>query len=77
MADKFPEINDIPTGEESNTAEGDFLSREKELLGDEFATADDKNALKIDDNEEDDDEFEEFKSQYPDVSVESLMNLLN
>ncbi|OWB56868.1 hypothetical protein B5S28_g2783 [[Candida] boidinii] len=68
MADKFPEINDIPTGEESNTAEGDFLSREKELLGDEFATADDKNALKIDDNEEDDDEFEEFKSQYPDVS---------
>ena len=66
MADKFPEINDIPTGEESNTAEGDFLSREKELLGDEFATAEDNDVLKADDEE--DDEFEDFKSQYPDVA---------
>lgn len=57
MADKFPEIADVavdttPTG-------GNFLAREKEVLGDEFATADDKVA----DDQDDDDEFDNFQSE--------------
>ncbi|KAH3663560.1 hypothetical protein OGAPHI_004961 [Ogataea philodendri] len=58
MADKFPELDDVET---TGVAEGsDFLSREKELLGDEFAT-------EQDDIVKDDDEFEDFKTQFPEV----------
>lgn len=57
MADKFPEINDVDVGGE--TPSGDFLSREKQVVGDEFATAGE--------GKEDDEEFEEFKSEYPEI----------
>ncbi|VEU19694.1 DEKNAAC100192 [Brettanomyces naardenensis] len=62
MADKFPEISDVPA--DGQEASGDFLSREKELLGDEFATEGDK---EVADNDEE--EFEEFESQYPEVNA--------
>ncbi|KAK6897389.1 Clathrin light chain [Candida tropicalis] len=65
MADKFPEIDSTP-GEEVEI-EGDFLSREKELVGDEFTTEEDQNILNMDNDEEEDDEINEFKEQFPEV----------
>lgn len=62
MADKFPEIGSTP-GEEVEI-EGDFLSREKELVGDEFTTEEDKDILNFNDE---DDEINEFKEQFPEV----------
>lgn len=67
MADKFPALdsidNDVPTnGSAEDIGDSDFLSREKELLGDEFKTENDKEAL-----EESDDEINDFKEQFPDV----------
>lgn len=63
MADKFPEIetigNDLPEGDGS-----DFLSRERELVGDEFTTEQDKEVLTASDE---DDEINEFKEQFPAV----------
>ncbi|KAG7738356.1 hypothetical protein KL923_003053 [Ogataea haglerorum] len=60
MADKFPELEGVDSTDVGDS--GDFLKREKELLGNEFATEQDKIA-------EDDDDFEEFKSQFPEVST--------
>lgn len=59
MADKFPEL-DIEGGE--HELDGDFFSREKELVGDEFQTDQDKQVLA-----ESDDEIQEFKEQFPEV----------
>ncbi|KAG7883413.1 hypothetical protein KL938_002650 [Ogataea parapolymorpha] len=60
MADKFPELEGIDGTDVADS--GDFLKREKELLGNEFATEQDKIA-------EDDDDFDDFKSQFPEVST--------
>ncbi|CCE72813.1 Piso0_000407 [Millerozyma farinosa CBS 7064] len=71
MADKFPALGsidkDLPVVEGSENYGGsDFLSREKELVGDEFKTEDDKKAF-----EESDDEFNDFKEQYPEVDYQN------
>lgn len=61
MADKFPALDtdhDVPT----DGGESDFLSRESELLGDEFKTDQDKDVLA-----ESDDEINDFKEQFPEV----------
>lgn len=65
MADKFPALDEIDknlptTGDEAEDA--DFLAREKELVGNEFATEEDQQVLA-----ESEDEFSEFKEQFPDV----------
>ncbi|KAG7808555.1 hypothetical protein KL921_003637 [Ogataea angusta] len=60
MADKFPELEGVDSTDVADS--GDFLKREKELLGNEFATEQDKIA-------EDDDDFDDFKSQFPEVST--------
>ncbi|KAG7665412.1 ELP2 [[Candida] subhashii] len=66
MADKFPEIetigNDLPQDDELEGS--DFLSRERELVGDEFTTEQDKEVLAQSDE---DDEINEFKEQFPAV----------
>lgn len=59
MADKFPAL-DVGADVDENI-DSDFLSREKELLGDEFKTENDKEALNSDD------EFTEFNEQFPEV----------
>lgn len=59
MADKYPEL-EIPV--EDQEVQGDFLSREKELVGDEFQTEQDKEVLV-----ESDEDIQEFKEQYPEV----------
>ncbi|RCK58977.1 Clathrin light chain [Candida viswanathii] len=61
MADKFPEIGSA-AGDDADF-EGDFLSREKELVGDEFTTEEDSKIL----NDDEDDEINEFKEQFPEV----------
>lgn len=68
MADKFPEINDVAVDNAAAT-ESDFLSREKEALGDEFTTDGDADILKQANGEanDEDDEFDDFKSQFPEV----------
>lgn len=65
MADKFPEIDTV----QDSTAmeESDFLAREKQALGDEFASAGDSEIMKEVNSEDEDGEFEEFKSQFPEV----------
>ncbi|KAL6451953.1 CLC1 Clathrin light chain [Candida maltosa Xu316] len=69
MADKFPEIDSAAT---NGDFEGDFLSREKELVGDEFKTDQDHDFLK---DEEEDDEINEFKEQFPEVDeAEPVVN---
>ncbi|CAK9440995.1 uncharacterized protein LODBEIA_P48640 [Lodderomyces beijingensis] len=60
MADKFPEID--ASGNDGDFGGSDFLSREKELVGDEFTTDQDKSVLQ---EEESDDEINEFKEQFP------------
>ncbi|WLF80154.1 Clathrin light chain [Lodderomyces elongisporus] len=60
MADKFPEI-DTHT-DDATATDSDFLSREKELVGDEFATDQDKVL-----QEESDEEINDFKEQFPEV----------
>lgn len=64
MTDKFPEIEGIT---ETNS-EGDFLSREKELLGNEFATEADADIVNETKDGEEEDEFDDFKTQFPEVS---------
>lgn len=59
MAEKYPELDVLADDQDFD---GDFLSREKELVGDEFKTAQDKDVL-----EESDDEIQEFKEQFPEV----------
>ena len=61
MSNKFPEI-DVPQSNGDDLDHSDFLSREKELLGDEFKTDQDKVL-----EEDSDDEFNEFKEQFPEV----------
>lgn len=67
MSDKYPALetidNDIPATESAEDLNSDFLSREKELLGDEFKTEQDKDALA----ESDDDDINDFKEQFPEV----------
>lgn len=63
MADKFPDLglnNDSP--ENVDELGSDFLAREKELIGDEFQTEQDKDALADEDNE-----INDFKSNFPDL----------
>ena len=69
MADKFPEIDDTTAGAGDVAPGSDFLSREKEVLGDEFSTANDAEVLKEtgDDDDDEEEEFEDFKSQFPEV----------
>ncbi|GMM34235.1 Clc1 protein [Saccharomycopsis crataegensis] len=62
MAEKFPPIENLDINDDP---EGDFLSREKAALGDEFATEDDQKILEGDN---DDDEISQFQSQFPDVN---------
>lgn len=62
MADEFPEIEDVADVEVEGAGQTDFLSREKELLGDEFATEQDGELA------HEDAEFEEFESSFPAVS---------
>lgn len=64
MADKFPEIDDVEV-QQDDVGE-DFLSREKEILGDDaeqFKTEQDDEYL----NEDKDDELKKFEQQFPDV----------
>lgn len=68
MSDKFPELdNEVINPEESSS---DFLSREKELLGDEFATDKDAELLKEAADDEDDD-LKKFENEFPDVNGDS------
>ncbi|KAI5955096.1 clc1 [Candida jiufengensis] len=60
MADKFPEIDTPEHNEDFESS--DFLSREKELVGDEFKTDQDKVL-----EESEDEEINEFKEQFPEV----------
>lgn len=66
MADKFPALDgaesNVPVDEKNEDFEGDFLSREKELVGDEFKTDQDQNVLA-----ESDDELNDFKQRYQEV----------
>lgn len=64
MADKFPELDIEASGQE---IDGDFFSREKELVGDEFKTDQDLELASDPDN----DEILEFKEQYPEVGGEA------
>lgn len=61
MSEKFPEI-DAPQSNGDDLEHSDFLSREKELLGDEFKTDQDKVL-----DEDSDDDINEFKEQFPEV----------
>ncbi|GEQ71181.1 hypothetical protein JCM33374_g4862 [Metschnikowia sp. JCM 33374] len=63
MADKFPEIDVDTTGQE---VEGDFFSREKELVGDEFQTEQDS-AVFAEATADEDQEIQEFKDHFPEV----------
>ncbi|GME82357.1 unnamed protein product [Ambrosiozyma monospora] len=66
MSEKFPELEDIADSDLTTSGTGgDFLSREKELLGDEFQTEQDAPAVGSDD----DDEFDAFESQFPEVGT--------
>ncbi|CUM65998.1 uncharacterized protein PRCAT00003652001 [Priceomyces carsonii] len=65
MADKFPALDDtaVSTAESSeNVGDSDFLSREKELVGNEFETEQDKDVWA-----ESDEDISEFKEQFPEV----------
>ncbi|WPK23362.1 hypothetical protein PUMCH_000600 [Australozyma saopauloensis] len=62
MADKFPEID---VASEPQELEGDFFSREAELVGDEFKTDEDKAVLA--ESEPEDNEIQEFKENFPEV----------
>lgn len=69
MSDKFPEIasidKDLPDVEDGVDG-SDFLSRENELVGDEFKTENDSAALA-----DSDDEINNFKEQFPDVEEQN------
>lgn len=60
MADKFPALDNVDDG--ANADDSDFLSREKELMGDEFQTDQDQQVL-----QGSDDEINDFKEQFPEV----------
>lgn len=67
MADKFPELDVDAEGQ----VDGDFLAREKQLLGDEFKTEQDQEALV-----ESDDDIQEFKEQFPEVGESEPSNVV-
>lgn len=67
MADKFPELDVEADGQ----VDGDFLAREQQLLGDEFKTEQDQEALV-----ESDDEIQEFKEQFPEVGESEPANIV-
>ncbi|ODV93149.1 hypothetical protein PACTADRAFT_51776 [Pachysolen tannophilus NRRL Y-2460] len=75
MSEKFPALQGV--GDENldqeDSTQSDFLSREKQLLGDEFATDKDADLIKQaqDDEEEDDEEVRNFENQFPDVNGEN------
>jgi hypothetical protein len=69
MADKFPEIDDVVVDTNEAGVDSDFLSREKQALGNEFITVGDEAILKEANESEDDEEFEDFKSQFPEVDT--------
>ncbi|EGW35106.1 uncharacterized protein SPAPADRAFT_58247 [Spathaspora passalidarum NRRL Y-27907] len=64
MADKFPEIEtigeDLPQDEQLD--DSDFLTRERQLVGDQFTTEQDKDVWA-----DEDDDINEFKEQFPEV----------
>lgn len=62
MADKFPEID---VSDDEHEFLGDFMAREKQLVGDEFKTEEDINVLA--ESEPEDHEIQEFKEQFPEV----------
>lgn len=63
MADKFPALDSVEDTTTGKTIDdSDFLSREKELMGDEFKTEQDGELLK-----DSDDEITDFKEQFPEV----------
>lgn len=62
MAEKFPEIG---VSAESDDLEGDFMARERELVGDEFKTEEDRNVLA--ESEPEDNDIQEFKENFPEV----------
>lgn len=68
MADKFPEID---VSAEVQDLEGDFIAREKVLVGDEFRTDEDLAALE---SESEDNEIQEFKENFPEVGDPVLAN---
>ncbi|ODV78981.1 uncharacterized protein CANTADRAFT_90135 [Suhomyces tanzawaensis NRRL Y-17324] len=61
MADKFPAL-DSENLETEDLGSSDFLSRESELVGDEFKTEQDQEILA-----ESDDDINDFKEQFPEV----------
>lgn len=67
MSDKYPALetidNDLASTESGKEFDSDFLSREKELLGEEFKTDQDADVL----NGSDDDDINDFKEQFPEV----------
>lgn len=66
MADKFPALDSIEDNLPSEeVGDSDFLSREKELVGDEFQTEQDNEILRGSD-----DEINDFKEQFPEVGDE-------
>lgn len=70
MADKFPALDSVDDNlaNEGTGDDSDFLSREKELMGDEFKTEQDQDILEGNDEE---DEINDFKQQFPEVDESS------
>lgn len=60
MSDKYPALDEQIVADDDISS--DFLSREKELVGDEFKTDQDQEVLA-----ESDDDINEFKEQFPEV----------
>lgn len=68
MSEKFPELDDVV---DADGGASDFLAREKELLGDEFATDKDAELLQAArDAGDEDEEVRKFESEFPDVTGE-------
>jgi len=67
MADKFPSLDGVDAEIDPVEADGefksDFLSREKELIGDEFQTEQDNEVL-----QGDDEEIANFEENFPEVN---------
>lgn len=61
MSDKYPALDNEEIVADDGIS-SDFLSREKELVGDEFKTDQDQDVLA-----ESDDDINEFKEQFPEV----------
>lgn len=66
MADKFPALDSVDDNIQEGGGDSDFLSREKELVGDEFQTEHDQDMLGGSD-----DEINDFKEQFPEVDKDN------